>query len=129
MSHVKIIKTNFGTFTFFEEYVISVIDEGVDLNDDLAEKTIALMYDFYGQRKPFGYITHRIHSYSINPLIYLKVSDIPNLVCFAVVSNKMFDTFNINIEKAFNKKPHELFMTLQEAVNWVKLKVANYDRL
>lgn len=129
MSNLKTVKLNFGTFTFFNEYVISVIDEGVDLNDDLVDKIIAITHDFYGYQHPFGYITQRIHSYSINPLVYLKVSDVPNLVCFAVVSNKMFDTFNINIEKSFNRKPHELFMTLQEAINWVKLKVSTYDRL
>lgn len=114
---------------FYDKYVISVINEGLDLNDDLVEKIIKLMHEQYGYYKPFGYITHRIHSYSINPLVYIKVSEVPNLVCFAVVSNKMFDTFNINIEKVFNKKPHELFMTIQEAINWVNLKVKGFDKL
>jgi len=125
---IKSIETNYGLFNFYDKYVVAIIHEGVDLNEVLIDDCISLMQDFYGVKRPFAYITHRIHSYSVNPLIYLKVSQVPNLAAFAVVSNKMFDTFNIQIEKAFNTKPHELFGTLSEAINWAVMLVDAADK-
>lgn len=115
---LKTIETDFAKLNFYGQFVITEMREGVDLDENLVDILIHFSIDFYGDR-PFGYISNRIHSYSVNPVIYFKISKIKNLAAFAVVSTRMIVSYNVKIEKAFMTKPCELFDTLDEAVYWV----------
>lgn len=122
---MKTIETDFAKLSFYEYFVIAEMHEGIDLDENIVDVLIQLSIDFYGD-KPFGYISNRINSYSVNPVIYFKISKIENLAAFAVVSNRMIVSYNVKIEKAFMTKPYELFDNLDEAVNWVKHLVSNF---
>jgi len=74
----------------------------------------------YYSKKRFGYITHRIHSYSVDPRIYFETSKINNLVAFAVVSNQKINLMNTELEKKFFNKPFKHFNTLNDAIQWVE---------
>lgn len=115
---LKTIETDFAKLNFYERFVITEMNEGIDLDENIVDVMIHFAVDFYGD-KPFGYISNRIHSYSVNPVIYFKISKIKNLAAFAVVSTRMIVSYNVKIEKAFITKPFELFDNLDEAVNWV----------
>ncbi|MDC7999934.1 hypothetical protein POV26_02710 [Aequorivita todarodis] len=108
----------FGEVRVFKNFVVVVMKEGITVqpehNDDL--ENIAKKY--YKGRK-FGYITYRINSYAVNPMVYLKTSEIENLVAFAVVSTNGLKTSNLELEKRFLKKPLKHFSSLDEAKNWV----------
>lgn len=115
---LKTIETDFAKLNFYGQFVITEMNEGVDLDENHVDIMTRFAVDFYGD-KPFGYISNRIHSYSVNPVIYFKISNIKNLAAFAVVSTRSIVSYNVKIEKAFMTKPYELFDTLDEAVNWV----------
>jgi len=125
MMVLKTIETDFARLNFYEHFVITEMHEGIDLDENIVDVMIQFAIDFYG-KKPFGYISNRVNSYSVNPVIYFKISKIDNLAAFAVVSTKMIVTYNVQIEKAFMTRPYELFDNLDEAVNWVKQLVNNY---
>jgi len=70
------------------------------------------------RNKPFVYITHRIHSYAVNPSVYESTSKIENLIGFCVVSSNFIAKSNTKIEKLFLQKPFGVFDTLAEAIEW-----------
>ncbi|MDX1270395.1 hypothetical protein [Bizionia paragorgiae] len=119
---MKIINNSLGfcELTFYEHYVISVVHEGVNLTTELSLKITAVILDFYNG-KPFTYITHRKHSYSLDPLIYNNTSKVDNLLAFAVVTHNYYNEQNTEVERLFLKKPYMVFPTLLGAKNWATI--------
>ncbi|GER60482.1 hypothetical protein [Patiriisocius marinus] len=109
----------FGEVSIFENYIIVVMNEGIIVepkyNDDLIE-----MRDTYFYDRPFGYISHRKNSYSVDPKIYFETSKIFNLVAFAIVSVNEINIDNSNLEQKFLKQPIKKFTSLPEAVEWIE---------
>ncbi|MEH6763058.1 hypothetical protein [Aequorivita antarctica] len=114
----------FGEIRVFENFVVVVMKEGItvkpEYNDDLAD----IAEKYYKGRK-FGYITYRINSYAVNPMVYLKTSEIENLAAFAVVSASGLKASNLEVEKRFLKKPLKHFTSLDEAKNWINEMIEN----
>lgn len=108
---------DFCILKFYDNYVISIINEGVNLTKSLSEKMIEVAEDFY-ENRPFVYITHRIHSYSVDPEVYKDVSNIKNLAGFVVVSESKQSIKNAIYEKIFLNKPFQIFSNLDDAILW-----------
>jgi len=70
------------------------------------------------QNKAFVYITHRIHSYSVDPTVYLETVKIPNLVALAVVSDDPIQKSQTKVEKTFFKKEFRQFNDMESALAW-----------
>jgi hypothetical protein len=121
---IDTLNFEFGEIRVFENFVLVVMKEGItvkpEYNDDL--ENIAKKY-YKG--KKFGYITYRKNSYAVNPMVYLKTSEIENLVAFAVVSANGLKASNLEVERRFLKKPLKHFTNLDEAKNWVKEMIEN----
>jgi hypothetical protein len=108
----------FGEIEIFDNYVLTVMKEGITVIPEYNIELVKIA-DKYFKGRPFGYITHRLNSYSVDPKVYLKTSKIENLVAFAVVSQKELNLTNSEVEKIFLRQPFEVFDTLEEAVSWV----------
>ncbi len=114
----EVYKFEFGTFYFFDEFVISEINEGVTLVFDDTLELIELIKDYYAER-PFGYLSNRINSYSIDPTGYYKVEEsFPNLAGFAVVIYNQYKGA-LEIEKLFLNAPFKGFQTIEKASFWL----------
>ena len=111
-----IIRLKFCTLTFFDNYVIAVINEGEHVDHKLNEILIENIELHF--KKPYVYITNRINSYSVDPNIYHRASEVQNLAGFAVVSKEYKTKINAQIEKMFFGKPFEIFTTLEDAIEW-----------
>lgn len=115
----KTIYLKFAKISIFEKFVIVVMNEGINVipeyNDDLAE-----IAKEYFNNQFFGYISLRLNSYSVDPLVYLETSKIENLMAFAVVSspNEILEG-NVKLERQFFKKPFEHFTSLDHAKKWI----------
>ncbi|MEZ4857736.1 MAG: hypothetical protein R2781_02900 [Flavobacteriaceae bacterium] len=120
----KRITYSFGVLEVHDCYLKAVINEGISIESDTATKIIEVSKKFFKKEK-FGYITHRIHSYSVNPIVYKEVSEIPNLVGFAMVSENKETLKNSDFEKYFIKKPTKAFQKLEDAIDWIKNLVEN----
>jgi hypothetical protein len=98
--------------------------EGITVKPEYNNDLIAIA-DKYFKDRPFGYVTHRINSYAVDPATYVQTSKIDNLVAFAVVSKNSINISNMELEKIFLKKPFEIFDEMDEAIDWVHDVVAN----
>jgi len=115
-----------GDLYFYDSFVISEIFEGVTVvKEDLTE-VINLIRKHYGFKNPYGLISHRLHSYSINLLDILPVSNqFGLLVANAVVGYNEFSFKNFELEKRLLKLDGESFFDLNDAIRWTNQKVEN----
>ncbi|NRD20262.1 hypothetical protein HNV08_09410 [Winogradskyella eckloniae] len=113
----KTVETEFCTVNFYENYIITIIKEGIHIEQYHNETLINMAEDHY-KSTPFVYITHRIHSYSVNPNIYKTTSKMKSLAGFAVVTKDYKALKNAQIEKLFLNKPFEIFSNLEDALTW-----------
>jgi hypothetical protein len=64
------------------------------------------------------YVSNRIKSYSVDPLIYHKIEDIPNLLAIAIVPKTEIMRKNAEYERKFYHKPYGIFDSLRDAILW-----------
>lgn len=108
---------DFCDIQIYETYVISRIHEGQTLMPK-HNSVMTEISESYFKHKFFFYISHRIHSYAVNPEIYYKTCKIENLKGFAVVSNDYKPRANFQVEKMFITKPFQVFKDLGTAIEW-----------
>ena len=108
---------DFCILKFYDNYVISIINEDVIVSKEISDKISKAAINYY-QGKPFVYITHRIHSYSVDPNIYKDVSKIKNLAGFVVVSDSKTTIKSALLEKIFLNKPFQIFSNLEDGILW-----------
>lgn len=111
----------FGVFYFFDDFIISEINEGETFEWDKAFEVIKVGEQFYKNKTTkINYISNRINDYSIKPqdwLTYLNKHNIFNV--FAVVTYRKTAIHNLIIERFFYKGEIFSFDSLLEAVNFI----------
>lgn len=113
----------FGEIRVFNNFVIVVMKEGITVKPEYNDVLVNVSEQYF-KNKPFGYITYRKNSYAVNPLIYIKTSEIQNLVAFAVVCTDKLKASNLEVEKMFLRKPLKAFSNLDDAKDWVNEIIA-----
>lgn len=109
----------YGYIYIYDTIMVSVINEGVVLEDDKADEVMAIAQEHYPEDKPFGYISMRYNSFSLDPTNYLKFKNLKQLKCFAIVSKKEIDFFNFKVEEHFMKNKLKIFFDNKSALIWV----------
>lgn len=118
------LELDFGKVWFKDNILIAELNEGIlfDVEDnrqllEIGKKTF--------QDKPYGYISYRVNSYAVNPMVYLESSRAKNLKAIAVVSNNVVCKNNAVVEKQFyrNSNSFEIFSTLDEAFEWLRMQL------
>lgn len=111
----------YGSFFFFEGFIISEINEGVLFDWPKAKEVIDLAYAHYGPNPELVYISNRIHSYSVVPQDWLKFfSNKHPLIAMAVVARNKTSTINLMMEKLFFFSKIKKFNDLNSAIAWAK---------
>lgn len=109
-----------GIFYFFEDFIISEINEGVHFDWETAQDIIELALDHYGSGSKISYISNRVHSYSIEAQDWLKFfKSRHTLRSFAVVTYSKSGLINVMMEKIFFKSRIKTFENLYDATEWV----------
>ena len=121
-SVVKEYLLDIGTVRVYEDFMVSIFDEGATVTMERAYQLIGISEIHFRERN-FGYISLRNNSYAIDPTIYTYLRGLENLKAFAIVSKKEIDMHNFSIEKLFYKKNMEFFIEYGNAVNWIKKRV------
>ena len=118
------IAFDFGKVTIIDNILIAELNEGI-LFDVENNRKLLKLGDKIFKGMPYGYISNRVNSYAVNPMIYLESSSTINLKAIAVVSNNPVCQQNTLLEKQFYKEEDsfEVFDTLEAAINWIKLKI------
>ena len=115
----KTIKTRAGNLHLYDNYIIAEVNEGETVTTLYADIITDLGNTHY-KSKPFIYISNRINSYAVDPIVYKKTSEIESLIGFAIVSKKRIALRNTEIESLFSSKPLKLFTNLEDAITWIK---------
>lgn len=102
---------------FYENYVICTVNEGEAFTQEKSDLQNSVIIDHYHDI-PFVYITHRIHSYSVDPTICFESSKIETLARFVVVSGNISSVKNAICEKMFLDKPFEIFEDIEDVILW-----------
>ncbi len=120
---VKEYVLDIGTVQVFDDYMVATYNEGVTVTLERVYQLIGIS-EIHFRDRPFGFISNRKNSYAIDPTIYNYVRELQNLKAYAIVSVKEMDMHNFTIEKMFYKKPMKFFIDYNNALAWVKRRVA-----
>ena len=121
---VREYRLDIGTVQVFDDYMVSVFDEGATLTMERAYQIIGIS-EIHFRDKNFGYISWRKNSYAVDPTIYSNLRGMENLKAFAIVSKKKIDIHNFKIEKLFYKNTMEFFIEFDNALTWVTRRSGN----
>lgn len=103
----------------FDDFLIKQVKEGVTIDlEETEELKLILKEHFDG--KNVAYISNRVTSYSVNPLVYKEVEKMSNLVAIAIIPNDETMRQSAEFERQFYNKPFEIFDHLTDAIDWVK---------
>ncbi len=110
---------DYGSFYFFDGFIISEIKEGVLFDWEKAKEVIDLAYGHYGDSPDLVYISNRIYSYSVVPQDWLKFfSNKHPLKAMAVVARHRTGIINLMMEKLFFFSRIKKFDNLEAAIEW-----------
>jgi len=108
---------DFCILKFYDNYVISIINEGIHLTVELTNIMSEIALNYY-KGNSFVYITHRVNNYSVDTDVYIEISKMKTLAGFVVVSNEKSSIKNALLEKVFIEKPFQIFSNIEDAILW-----------
>ncbi len=113
-----------GDLYFYDNFLITEIFEGITIGSNEFSKIFDLCIDVYGQDKPFGIVSHRLYSYSVNLFELIPISDkFKAVVANAVVAYTDFSLKNFELEKQLLKFEGKFFNNLDSSIVWIKKEV------
>lgn len=121
----KEIELDFGTVTILNNLLIAKLHEGVLFDVESNRKLLEIGEQVF-QGEDYGYISHRINSYAVDPMVYFESANVKNLKAIAVVSeNEMTRKNARELEQKFYKNANcfEIFTEIDEAINWIESKI------
>lgn len=121
---ISTIETKFGNLYFYDNFLITEAFEGMVLGKKEFNKIFNLCNDIYGDDKPFGIVSHRLHPYSVNLFELIPISDKFNsVVANAVVAYTDISVKNFELEKRLLKFKGRFFNNLDTAITWIDKEV------
>ncbi len=128
----KINNTNFikkklklGELRYNNQYIVVVFNEGIDVNFDNFGEIADIIKSQYGTR-PFGFISNRINSYSIDLSDAEKFNKMfPNAKACAIVAHNSITERIFEIEERFFKFNRRAFRNIDDAIDWVEDTLSN----
>ncbi|WP_405206082.1 hypothetical protein [Aquimarina sp. LLG6339-5] len=114
---IRSYNLDFCKLDIYHNYMIAVMNEGIVVCT-LKNSILIKIAEKHFKKTPFVYITHRVHSYAVDPIIYIKTAEVTNLMGFAVVSNDPKQKTLASYEKSFFKKDFKQFEDLESALIW-----------
>jgi hypothetical protein len=115
---------DFGHFEAREGVIIGTINEGAEVNWHTFQQ-VAHWADSLFDGRLWCYISHRIHSYSVDPLVYTLCAELDNLAMIAIAFHDTTQLHTFNTEKLFcTHIPFECFNDLHSALQRCALQMA-----
>lgn len=120
----QIIELDFGKVYFKKNILIAEINEGI-LFDVEHNRILLEIGKHHFDNQNYGYISYRVNSYAVNPMVYLESASFTNLRAIAVVSTNPTCKQNAVLERQFYKEHNsfEVFSTLEDAIAWISIQI------
>jgi hypothetical protein len=125
---MKCVRITKADLEIHDNLVIARFDEGSDIIiEDWMEIKEMLLDNFSGK---FGWISDSINSFSIDPTLFLVpdfIENIDNFACLAEVNygKNLKDSTEIAKDFLSAKVPFRSFVSLDDALNWVRAKLSD----
>lgn len=102
----------------FDNFLIKQVKEGVivDMNETGPLRKIL---EKHFPNENMVYVSNRITSYSVNPLVYREVEKISKMVAIGIIPANDKMRASAEYESQFYDKPFGIFNNLGEAIQWV----------
>ena len=112
-----------------DRILVNEMNEGALLDVETNREILQIGCNNFGTEF-FGYISHRINSYAVNPMVYRESAEHPQLKAIAVVSENKLVRETARLEQQFytNKNSFEIFSSLEEAKEWMKEQINSYSK-
>ncbi|MDO5986737.1 hypothetical protein Q4Q39_04880 [Flavivirga amylovorans] len=111
----------------FDDFLIKQVKEGhvIDLKET---KELQAILKKHFSKKNMAYISNRVTSFSVNPLVYKEIEKISNLVAIAVIPSNPKMLASAQFEKKFYNRPFEIFDNLSASILWVSKIIQNKNK-
>lgn len=120
-------EVSLGKLYYDDKYMIAIFNEGVDLNFKNFSEVTNIIKSQFGDR-PFGFISNRINSYSINLSDAKKFNKVfPNVKAYAVVAHNSLTEKVFEIEERFFTFNRKSFRDLDAAIDWVERTLSEIE--
>lgn len=115
------IELDFGTISIFDRILICECKEGILLDLQNNRKILEIGAHHFNNQD-FGYISHRVNSYAVDPMVYRDAAEYEHLKAIAVVSSSEAARQSAVLEQNFyiNKNSFQIFSSLSEAKDWIR---------
>jgi len=115
---------NSGNLFFFDTFLITEIFEGVIIGENELVQIIDLAHNYYGFDTPYGIISNRLNSYSVNLSELIPISHkFKNMVANAVIIYSELGLNNFELEKRTLNLKSQSFSHIEGALQWTKMEV------
>ena len=128
MTQVKEYKLSFCTLFQHDDNVVTIeINEGVEVDTDMAQELVDLSASVYGDT-PYALLSNRINSYSLSFEAMQALATLPNMIALAIVtyterSKLLIETQNFFIS-TIRKKPVKTFTDKDTATEWLHAELS-----
>ena len=119
MNSIKYLDRGHVETFIFRNFLINQIRSGNNVTKEHNEKLEGIIKQYYEER-PMVYISNRVYSYSVDPILYVHTSKITNIRAIAIVTESQIATMNAEFESKFYDKPFKVFSELADAIKWSK---------
>ncbi|WP_299224242.1 hypothetical protein [uncultured Psychroserpens sp.] len=102
----------------FDDFLIKQVKEGALIDQEETEEFKVILKEHFSD-KNMAYISNRVTSYSVNPLVYKEAEKISNLVAIAIIPGDEKMRASAEYESQFYNRPFGIFESLSEAIQWV----------
>lgn len=126
---IKKFELDCGIIRIHDRILINEMNEGALLDVETNRRILELGTEMF-KNEYFGYISNRINSYAVNPMVYRESAEHSLLKAIAVVSKSRLARENARLEQQFytNKNSFEIFYSLEEAIEWMQEIISDYSK-
>lgn len=116
----NIYELDFGTIKVFDNLLVSELKEGI-LFDVESKRQLLEIGSREFQGKPYGYISNRLFSYAVDPMVYREFATYSPLRAIAVVTREGIGWKSAQLEKSFctDQNRFKIFTSYEKALQWV----------
>ena len=126
----EIREYEFGVFYFFDNLVISEINEGVLLGWEMATKAVDAAYEVIGGDNTIAYISNRVNNYSVVAADWRKFYFNRHQLDFYSVVGQTHGSFaSLVMERMFFRNNIKQFSDLEEAIEWSLSKIEEQSQI
>jgi len=107
----------------YDDFIIGEINEGVHVDQEINKVICELAKSYYGNHESYGYISHRINNFSIDPMIHHYNKSINNLKCVSIVDPKGLKIVSNLESKFYYQNRFYGFSDLDKAILWTQTMI------